>query len=110
MRTILKLNGMTTSADKHYDTIERMIFEEKLRINELNIHPESDEIIVVLNTKVRLKISISHYKLLKDAPSTKLLNFELIANGTGIHWTDLDEDISLKGILRDELMRIVKAA
>ncbi len=36
------------------------------------------------------------YAKLKNVPAKKLLNFRLSANGTGIHWPDLDEDLSLK--------------
>ncbi|MCF8304622.1 MAG: DUF2442 domain-containing protein [Bacteroidales bacterium] len=29
----------------------------------------------------------------------KLKNIELICDGTGLHWPDLDEDLSLAGIM-----------
>jgi hypothetical protein len=34
---------------------------------------------------------------------SELLNYRLIANGTGIHWPLLDEDVSLKGFLQQYL-------
>jgi len=37
----------------------------------------------------------------------QLKNYELISNGTGIHWPDIDEDLSLKGFLQDEIRKVV---
>lgn len=36
-----------------------------------------------------------------------LLQYKLIGNGTGIHWTLFEEDVSLKGFLHDELRNVV---
>jgi hypothetical protein len=36
------------------------------------------------------------------------LDLNIMNNGTGIHWPSLDEDLSLKGFLRDELLKVVK--
>jgi hypothetical protein len=38
-----------------------------------------------------------------------LLQYELIGDGIGIHWPLLDEDLSLKGFIQDELRRVVKS-
>lgn len=37
--------------------------------------------------------------VLSQAKEQELSNVELIANGTGLHWPDLDEDLSVLGIL-----------
>jgi hypothetical protein len=36
---------------------------------------------------------------LRSAPIEALQNVELICGGTGLHWPDLDEDLSVQGIL-----------
>ena len=36
---------------------------------------------------------------LSDASPAQRQNYELIGNGQGIRWPDLDEDISVRGIL-----------
>ena len=41
----------------------------------------------------------SRFKLLKDAPLNLLQNVVLRLNGTALRWEDLDEDITVKGIL-----------
>ena len=61
--------------------------------------------LIILNTKAVLRQKLSAYKLLKAADKKSLLQFEITGSGTGIHWTSLDdEDLSLKGFLRDEAL------
>lgn len=98
---------MNTSVN-NFDAIEKIIFEDGIRIDAVDIHPELDVMIVILNTKAVLHQKLSSYKLLKDADRNSLLQFEIAGNGTGIHWPKLDEDLSLKGFLRDELLNMVK--
>lgn len=98
---------MSTSMQNNYDSIERLIYEEGLRIETIDFHPELDLMLIVLNTKAVLQQHISSYKLLRSANITSLEEYELIGNGTGVHWPSLDEDLSLKGFLKDELKKVV---
>jgi hypothetical protein len=98
---------MNTSANK-FDAIEKLIYEEGIRIDAIDLHPELDVMLIILNTKAVLRQKLSSYKLLKSADKNSLLQYELTTNGTGIHWPLLDEDLSLKGFLRDELLNVVK--
>jgi len=99
---------MNTSIN-NYDAIEEMIYKEGLRIEAVDFHPELDVMLIILNTKAVLWQRLSSYKLLANASKENLLQYELISNGTGIHWNLLDEDLSLKGFLRDELRNVVKS-
>ena len=36
---------------------------------------------------------------LEDATPQQRMNFEIIGNGEGVHWPDIDEDISAQGML-----------
>jgi hypothetical protein len=99
---------MSTSANKPFDAIDNIIFTEGLRIQALDIHPELDLMTIYLNTKAVFSQNISSYKLLKGAEESQLLQYELIGGGTGVHWPLLDEDLSLKGFLQDELRKVVK--
>ena len=38
------------------------------------------------------------FSRLETATKTQLSNWELIANGIGVHWPDIDEDISAEGL------------
>lgn len=98
---------MNTSIN-NYDTIEKLIFEEGLRIEAVDVHPELDMMLVVLNTKAVLHQRLSSYPRLTTPNKEALLQFELVGSGTGIHWPALDEDLSLKGLLRDALRSVVK--
>ena len=98
---------MSISTQNNYDSFERLIYEEGLRIETIDFHPELDLMLVVLNTKAVLQQDISAFKLLRSADVTVLTRYELIGNGTGVHWPLLDEDLSLKGFLNDELKKVV---
>lgn len=102
----LKPNGMITSQN-NYDSIERLIYMEGLRIKTIDVHPELDLLLIILNTNTVLQQKISSYPLLQSATKEQLLQYEIQANGTGIYWYTLDEDLSLKGFLTDTLKRFV---
>ena len=93
---------------ERFQFADSIIFLEGLRIQALDIHPELDLMTIYLNTKVVLSQHISSYSLLRGADKSKLLQFELMGGETGIHWPLLDEDLSLKGFLQDELRKVVK--
>ncbi len=97
---------MSTSAN-NFDSIEKIIFEEGLRIQTVDFHRDMDLMLIILNTKAILRQSISKYPALKNATESQLSSYELISNGVGIHWNLLDEDLSLKGFLKDEIKRTV---
>ena len=99
---------MNTSIN-NFDTIEKLIYEEGLRIEAIDFHPELDVMLIILNTKAVLQQRLSSYKLLSGAGKESLQQYELIGDGAGVHWPLLDEDLSLKGFLRDELKNLVKS-
>lgn len=99
---------MNTSINNRYDAVEKIIFEDGLRIVAIDIYKELDLMLIILNTSAILRQKISSYPTLKTASKDALNHYQIIADGTGIHWPSLDEDLSLKGFLRDELRNIVK--
>ncbi len=46
-----------------------------------------------------IAVPLGWYPRLVHADASARSNWELIANGEGIHWPDLDEDISVEGLL-----------
>ncbi len=46
-----------------------------------------------------VSIPIAWFERLRKAARDQLLNFEISPSGYGIHWPDLDEDISVKSFL-----------
>ena len=106
---ISKRNGMNTLVN-NYDAIEKLILEENLKIVSVDFHAELDLMLVLLNTKAVLHQKLSAYPALKNADKKSLSDFEIIADRKGIHWSLLDEDLSLKGFLQDELRSAVTPA
>lgn len=97
---------MSTSIDKienkrAKDPLDHLIFEGGLRIKELWFDKELDLIIVLLNNKKIIKRPISNFPLLLNASLDQLNNYE--NDGIGVHWHELDEDLSLRGFLKYEL-------
>ena len=98
---------MNTS-ENNFDAIETLIFEENLRIEAIRFDVDADLLYIYLNTKAILKQKISEYPALKNCSHSALQNFILIACGTGVHWADLNEDLSLKGFLENEIRHMVR--
>jgi hypothetical protein len=60
-----------------------------------------DKIFIELNTSRVLTVPYSYTPKLSNATLEQLKEYRLIANGIGIHFELLDEDISAEGIIRD---------
>lgn len=58
-----------------------------------------DSFIVYLNDGRNISVPLVWYPRLFTANKRELENYELIGDGEGIHWPNLDEDISVEGIL-----------
>ena len=58
-----------------------------------------DFICLTMSDGREVKTPLLFYPRLKNAKSTQRKNFELIGLGTAIHWPDIDEDLSVKGIV-----------
>jgi hypothetical protein len=48
----------------------------------------------------QLAVPLVYFPKLLSATPRQRKNFETSGDGTGIHWNDLDEDISVEGLLR----------
>ncbi len=59
-----------------------------------------DELIVSLVDGRRISVPLAWYPRLLHGTADERNHYELIGRGTGIHWPELDEDLSVAGILR----------
>jgi hypothetical protein len=59
-----------------------------------------DELTVVLADGRRISVPLAWYPRLLHATPQQRANFELLGDGQGIHWPDVDEDLSVAGLLR----------
>jgi thiamine pyrophosphate-dependent acetolactate synthase large subunit-like protein len=60
-----------------------------------------EKMFIELNNGRVLTVPYNYTKRLSNATIDDLRDYRLIANGIGIHFERIDEDISLEGILRD---------
>lgn len=83
------------------DPIDILIFEKGLRIKTVLVDKELDLMVIILNNGHLVKTAISLYKRLQPASQQELEQWQLISGGTGLHWEQFDEDLSLKGFIKD---------
>ena len=50
-----------------------------------------------------LRFPAAKNRRLNKATNEQLAHIEIICGGTGLHWPDLDEDLSIQGILEGRL-------
>ncbi|MFM7383373.1 MAG: DUF2442 domain-containing protein [Microcystaceae cyanobacterium] len=65
----------------------------------LNIKITDDEIIGILVDGRTISVPLVWSWRLSEATLEQRQNFEILGNGEGIHWPDIDEDISVLGML-----------
>lgn len=78
-----------------------MILSQGLRIADVHPYKELDLLALVLNSGDVLQARISDFERLTKATATQLKKWRLIGGGIGIHWEAVDEDLSLRGFIRD---------
>ncbi len=59
-----------------------------------------DELVVQLADGRRLSVPLTWFPRLANGSVAECSNWELLGDGDGIHWPDLDEDLSVAGLLR----------
>lgn len=65
----------------------------------LNAQITEDEIIAHLVDGRTISVPLMWSWRLSEATEKQRQNFEIIGDGQGIHWPDIDEDISIEGML-----------
>jgi hypothetical protein len=65
----------------------------------LNAQITEDEIIVHLVDGRTISVPLIWLWRLSEATEKQRQHFEILGDGQGIHWPDIDEDISVEGML-----------
>lgn len=73
-------------------TPEHAVFAQDVRFSK-------DAMTVYLDDARVLSVPLTWYPRLLHGTKQARENFELIGDGEGIHWPELDEDISIQGLL-----------
>lgn len=80
---------MSTSAPEHPRAVAITIHD-----GELSVRLEDGRTVIV---------PLEWFPKLRDATESQLATYRFIGSGIGIHWPDLDEDLSVRGLLLPEL-------
>jgi Protein of unknown function (DUF3532). len=59
-----------------------------------------DDMIVALVDGRTISVPLVWFPRLANASRGQLENYEILADGEGIHWPEIDEDLSVAGLLR----------
>ena len=86
IRKNFRRNGMNTLVHEHECLAQKVAFR-------------ASSFVVYLNDGRNISVPLVWYPRLLNGNKEELENYELIGDGEGIHWPDLDEDISIEGIL-----------
>ena len=60
----------------------------------------SNKLFVALADGREIAVPLSWFPSLEQATETERNNWRFIGQGRGIHWEDIDEDISISGLLK----------
>jgi hypothetical protein len=64
------------------------------------VSTSDDDLAVSLADGRKISVPLAWFPRLLHASASQRLNFELLGDGEGIHWPDVDEDLSVAGLLR----------
>ncbi|MBF0320549.1 MAG: DUF2442 domain-containing protein [Nitrospirae bacterium] len=73
-------------------------FEIKIP-NAINVSVSEDTLCVDLSDGRTIFVPLGWYPRLRYASEAERKNWRLISGGHGIHWEDIDEDISVEGVI-----------
>ncbi|GAJ00574.1 unnamed protein product [marine sediment metagenome] len=65
-----------------------------------NVEFTEDDLIVSLIDGRKVIVPLIWFPRLSNATKEQLENYEILGDGEGIHWPDIDEDLSVEGLLR----------
>jgi hypothetical protein len=74
------------------------VVEVRPRAREVSV--SDDELVVSLVDGRRISVPLAWFPRLLHATTDQRHNFELLGDGEGIHWPEIDEDLSVAGLLR----------
>jgi hypothetical protein len=66
----------------------------------IDVAVKDDRLVVILADGRELAAPLTWFPRLLDATEEQRGNWRLIGRGHGIHWPDIDEDISVASLLR----------
>ena len=68
--------------------------------NVTDVHFEGDTLVLIIDGELKQYPVNQISSILQNASETERNDFEVSPSGYGIHWPQLDEDLSIEGLLR----------
>lgn len=65
----------------------------------VSVETVAGELTVRLEDGRTVSVPLEWFPKLRDATAAQLADWRLIGQGVGIHWAQLDEDLSVRGLL-----------
>ena len=75
------------------------ILADRLRAQAVSVRFADGSVRVVLNDGREISAPLAWFPRLRDASDERRANWRLIGGGEGVHWPDLDEDVSVNALL-----------
>ena len=70
-----------------------------------DVSTTEDELVVALVDGRRLVVPLTWFPRLLHASDSQRQNWEFLGDGQGVHWPEIDEDISIYGLLHGQRAR-----
>ena len=74
-----------------------LAFQSNARARDVQV--TDDELIVALTDGRTIKVPLVWYPRLLHATAEQRNKWKLLSDGEGIHWPEIDEDLSVEGLL-----------
>ena len=89
------------------DPYDKLIFEQGIRAKNLFFDKDLDLMLVALNNGKVLHFKISDFPRLQNATFSQLSDWTLEQGGIAVSWEELNENLSVKGFLKQAAMNEV---
>ena len=65
----------------------------------VNVEMSDAALRIILSDGRELAVPLAWFPRLRDATPEQRVNWELIGRGHGLHWPDVDEDVSVRALM-----------
>ena len=76
-----------------------ILVNELQAVKTIEVNVTEDDLVVELDDGRTISIPLTWYPRLWHGTMAERQNWRMIGDGMGIHWPDLDEDISVEGLI-----------
>ncbi|MBP6313144.1 MAG: DUF2442 domain-containing protein [Flavobacteriales bacterium] len=91
------------------DPVSALIRQGGLSIKQVIANRDAGALIIFMNKGGAFNFPLSTFKRLAKGKQADLDKWELLPDGSGVHWPKLDEHLSLRGFMLAALSQMAKA-